>query len=77
LDVSDFIASDFDASDFIVSLEEAGGGVVALGLELGLGAALGLGLELDGDGDCARADESISPLSAVVINNFLSIEKPP
>jgi hypothetical protein len=29
-----------------------------------------LGLGLDGDGACAKADESINPLSAVVINNF-------
>jgi hypothetical protein len=64
--VVDFIAdgSDFGASDFMVS-DEAGGGVVALGLGL------------EGDGDCARADESINPLSAVVTNNFFSIEKPP
>jgi hypothetical protein len=66
--VVDFIAdgSDFGASDFIVS-EAAGGGVVALGLGLGL----------EDEGDCARADESINPLSAVVTNNFFSIEKPP
>jgi hypothetical protein len=48
-------------------MEEAAGGVVALGL----------GLELDGDGACAKADDSINPLSAVVINNFCSIDKPP
>src|SRR5215212_869319 len=67
LDASeDFEASAFGVSDFIVSPEEAAGGV-ALGLELGL----------DGDEYCAKADESINPLSAVVINNFLSIEKPP
>src|SRR4051794_1787936 len=59
----DFDVSDFDASDFIESLGEADGGE--------------LGLELDGEEDCARADESINPLSAVVINNFLSIDKPP
>jgi hypothetical protein len=69
-DVSD---ADLDVSDFIASPEEADGGVVALGVELGL--ALGLWLGLDGEGVCARADDSISPLSAVVTNNFLSIEK--
>jgi len=60
----------FGASDFIVSEEEAGG--------VELEAAGGLGLEpwLDGD-DCAIADESINPLSAVVSNNFCSIWKPP
>ena len=64
--VSDFVVSDalgFGASDFIVSEEEAGG--------VELDAAGGLELEpwLDGD-DCAIADESINPLSAVVINSF-------
>src|SRR5215204_4321656 len=60
---ADFEASAFGVSDFIVSPEEAAGGV-ALGLELGL----------EGDEYCAKADESINPLSVVVINNFLSIE---
>ncbi len=34
-------------------------------------------LELGGDEDCAMADDSINPLSAVVTNNFFSIGKPP
>jgi hypothetical protein len=50
---------DLDASAFIgsVEVEEADGGVA-------------LGLELEGEDDCAKADDSISPLNAVVINNF-------
>ena len=53
-----------------MSEEEAGG--------VELEAAGGLALEpgLDGD-DCAIADENINPLSAVVINSFCSIGKPP
>ena len=85
----DFGASDFAEVSAFISLEDGeaedgeafmsleddeGGGVVALGLEAG-GDALGAepegGEEYD---DCARADDSISPLSAVVTNNFLSIE---
>jgi len=53
----------FGASAFIGSVE-ADGGEEADG-----GVALGLGLE-GADGDCAKADDSINPLSAVVINNF-------
>ena len=69
---SDFVSDslDFGASDFIVSEEEAGGAE--------LEAAGGLELEPGLDGDvCAIADESINPLSAVVINSFCSIVKPP
>lgn len=72
-DVSDFVASDaldFGASAFIVSEEEPAGGVE-------LEAAGGLELEpgLDGDGDCAKADDSINPLSVVVSNSFFNIGK--
>jgi hypothetical protein len=59
-EASDFIESDaldFDASDFIESLEAAGAGEV----------------ELEPDGAWAKADESIKPLTAVVIINFFSI----
>jgi hypothetical protein len=65
-EASDFIESDaldLDASDFIESLEAAG--------------VCELDPEFDGDEDCARADDSISPLSAVVIINFFSIGEPP
>jgi hypothetical protein len=53
-------ALDFGVSalDFGVSDEEADGGEVGL----------------EGGGFCAKADDSINPLSAVVTNNFLSIE---
>jgi|tagenome__1003787_1003787.scaffolds.fasta_scaffold20944476_4 hypothetical protein len=50
------VSDDLEVSDFIWSVEEADGGELVLGL--------------DGDGACAKADESINPLSAVVINNF-------
>src|SRR5688572_1313138 len=82
-DVSAFIsledgeAEDGEAEDgeaFMSLEDEEGGGVVALGLEAD-GDALGVALEGDEEGDdCARADDSINPLSAVVTNNFLSIE---
>jgi hypothetical protein len=68
---SAFGASAFVASDFIASEEEDPDG------EAG-GEADGLlepGLELDGDGDCAMADDSINPLSAVVSNSFFNIGK--
>ena len=61
-----------DASDFIASEEEdpegeAGEeaeGVVVPGLA-------------DGDDDCAMADDSINPLSAVESNRVFNIGKPP
>ncbi|HET7679180.1 MAG TPA: hypothetical protein VFK79_03480 [Xanthobacteraceae bacterium] len=51
-----------------MSEEEAGGLEAAGGL-------LEPGLELDGA--CATADDNINPLSAVVINRFFNIGKPP
>src|SRR5918992_5956530 len=60
---SAFGASAFVASDFIASPEpeEAAGGVDEPGLGLG--------------DDCAIADDSINPLSAVVSNSFFNIGK--
>ena len=70
---------DLDASAFIGSLEveEADGAdglgasafIASLGGEEAAGG-VALGLELGGEDDCAKADDSINPLSAVVINNF-------
>jgi hypothetical protein len=54
---AELLLVDLGASAFIWSVEEADGGVA-------------LGLELEGADDCAKADDSINPLSAVVINNF-------
>ena len=65
---SGFVASGFEASDFIASEEEDPDGEEADGL-------LEPGLGLDGDGDCAMADDSINPLSAVVSNSFFNIGK--
>jgi hypothetical protein len=65
-------------SAFIASLEDDGdeaegeghdGELEAAGGELALGAVVGD----DGEDDCAKAAETIRPLSAVVTNNFLSI----
>jgi hypothetical protein len=68
------VASDFIASldDFVASLE---GFIASPEGDEGEEAAGGeLELEPDGDDEyCASADESISPLSAVVTNSFLSI----
>ena len=69
LDLDASLLADLGASAFSWSAggEEADGGV-ALGEEADGGVALGL--ELGGEDDCAKADDSINPLSAVVINNF-------
>ena len=64
LDASDFIASEEDDPEGEAG-EEADG-VVEPGL-----------VELDGDGDCAMADDSINPLSAVESNRVFNIGKPP
>jgi hypothetical protein len=58
LDELDFDESDFDESDFMESLEAADG------------------VELDDEGAeyCAIAEESIRPLTAVVIMSFFNIE---
>ncbi len=70
-DASGFVASAFVASDFIASEEgdpDGEAGEEADGL-------LEPGLEPDGDCDCAMADDSINPLSAVVSNSFFNIGK--
>ena len=57
-----------DASDFIASEEDPEGeaGEEAEGV-------VEPGVELDGDDDCATADDSINPLSAVESNSFFNI----
>lgn len=62
-------ASGVVASDFIASEEEDPEGEAGEEAEGGVE----LGLELDGDGACARADDSINPLSAVESNSFFNI----
>ena len=63
----------FEASDFIASEEEDPEGEAGEEAD-GVGEP---GLGLDGDGDCAMADDSINPLSAVESNSFFNIGKPP
>jgi hypothetical protein len=58
----------FEVSDAL------GFGVSALGFAVSDGEADGGEVGLEGGGDCAKAEDSINPLSAVVTNNFLSIE---
>jgi hypothetical protein len=64
---SGFAASGFDASGFVASEEDPDGEEADGLLEPELG--------LDGGGVCARADDSINPLSAVVSNSFFNIGK--
>ena len=59
----------FDASDFIASEEEDPEGKAGEEAD----GVVEAGLELDGEDDCAMADDSINPLSAVESNSFCNI----